>query len=407
MRILLSAYACRPHQGSEHGLGWGWATTLAGLGHRVHVLTRRANQAFIERELAANPVPNLSFSWIDYPEWCRRAIVATAVGRRTYYHLWQLAAFGAARRLLAEQSFDVGHHVTFARYWSVSPLAFLPLPFLWGPVGGGEDAPLPHWPRLGVGGALFELARVTARRLSEFNPLLRATARRAVLAVATTPDTADRLRRLGAPRVVVASQVALSEAELRSLADASRPPPAPWRFALSGELIPLKAPHLVVGALARLPDLDWRLDIFGTGPWEGHIRRLAQDHGIGDRLVFHGWLPRRRLLAEIKACHAMIFAGLHDSGGMVCAEAMAAGLPVVALALGGAKVLLADGGGILVEAPDPGTAMSGLAETLRRLMAAPEDLPALSAQARARAAECFLWPDRARRLYALLAEARK
>ena len=34
-KILLSAYACEPHKGSEPGIGWNWAIQLASLGHQV------------------------------------------------------------------------------------------------------------------------------------------------------------------------------------------------------------------------------------------------------------------------------------------------------------------------------------------------------------------------------------
>lgn len=402
MRVLLSAYACRPNEGSERGLGWGWATTLAGLGHDVHVISRSRNRAWVERELALRPISGLRFTWVELPEWVLRLVHRGSGGKRIYYSLWQLAAYRAAKKLLAKGDFDVIHHVTFAKYWSLSPLAFLPRPFIWGPVGGGEDAPLRHWPHLGRQGIIFEMARAIARRLSEMNPFLRLAARRAALAVATTPETAARMRVLGARRIVLMSQVALAPCEIAQLGRLDRPPPSPWRLALVGGLVPLKAPHLVIGALAQLRDLDWRLEIFGAGPWLEHTRQLAVRKGVADRVVFHGHLPRRFVLTEMGKCHALIFAGLHDSGGMGCAEAMAAGLPVVALALGGPKVVVAGAAGMLVDASDPKMAMDGMARALRGLMSAPENLPVLSAAARAHAAEAFPWPKRAAKLYSLI-----
>ena len=48
MRILLSAYACRPNAGSEPGVGWNWATHLAARGMEVHVLVAKRNQGPVE-----------------------------------------------------------------------------------------------------------------------------------------------------------------------------------------------------------------------------------------------------------------------------------------------------------------------------------------------------------------------
>ena len=40
MRILLSAFSCGPHRGSEEGVGWNWAIEAARLGHEVIALTQ-------------------------------------------------------------------------------------------------------------------------------------------------------------------------------------------------------------------------------------------------------------------------------------------------------------------------------------------------------------------------------
>src|SRR5215467_5078362 len=54
MRLLLSAYACRPNAGSEPGFGWNWATHLADRGIEVHALVAKRNQEPIEAGLRAN-----------------------------------------------------------------------------------------------------------------------------------------------------------------------------------------------------------------------------------------------------------------------------------------------------------------------------------------------------------------
>ena len=64
MKVLLSAFACSPGRGSEPGVGWGWATSLADIGHEVTVLT---SSRFREPILAANP-PGIEFHFIDNPE---------------------------------------------------------------------------------------------------------------------------------------------------------------------------------------------------------------------------------------------------------------------------------------------------------------------------------------------------
>jgi hypothetical protein len=145
-------------------------------------------------------------------------------GVQVYYYLWQISAIPFVRRLHREVGFDVVQHATFVKYWAPSALAFLKgVPFILGPVGGGESAPLSLWPTLGLRGFLYEVARTLAPFLGELDPLVRLTARRAALALATTPETAARLARLGARRVEVMSEAALPQRRYRRLGETASP----------------------------------------------------------------------------------------------------------------------------------------------------------------------------------------
>lgn len=53
MRILLSAYSCEPHRGSEPGLGWNTTIELAR-NHEVWVITKERHRKAIEQELRTN-----------------------------------------------------------------------------------------------------------------------------------------------------------------------------------------------------------------------------------------------------------------------------------------------------------------------------------------------------------------
>ncbi len=53
-RVLLSAFACEPHKGSEPEVGWQWALQMARF-HDVTVLTQSKNRPAIESELKKQP----------------------------------------------------------------------------------------------------------------------------------------------------------------------------------------------------------------------------------------------------------------------------------------------------------------------------------------------------------------
>ena len=77
-----------------------------------------------------------------------------------------------------------------------------------------------------------------------------------------------------------------------------------------------------------------------------------------------GAILRRHVLEKLGECDVLVRPSLHDSGGWVCLEAMAAGRPVVWLGLGGSAPQVTDQTGIKVPAISPDQAANGLARAL-------------------------------------------
>ena len=144
LKVLVSAFYCEPGKGSEEGVGWNMAREIARH-HEVWTLTRLKNRRSIEAEMSRVPVPRLHFVYCDLPSWGRWWARGQLLEWHLYYYLWQIYIYFVARRLHREVRFDLLHHVTFVKYWIPSFLALLPVPFVWGPVGGGESAPRSFW----------------------------------------------------------------------------------------------------------------------------------------------------------------------------------------------------------------------------------------------------------------------
>jgi hypothetical protein len=186
--------------------------------HSVWVLTRpdeSKNQ--IEAELAVNPNPNLKFVYFTLPFWRDSLRLGQAGAMQLHYYLWQIQAYWIARKLHQEIGFDVIHHITFVRYSTPSLLSLLPVPFIWGPVGGGESAPEAFWQDFRPKARLYEVVRLLAHRLGEFDPLVRLTARKSQIVYATTQDTARRLKKVGVKNPIIYAESGLSEAEIDEL----------------------------------------------------------------------------------------------------------------------------------------------------------------------------------------------
>lgn len=370
LRILLSAYACEPWKGSEPGVGWNVARAVAAE-HEVWVLTRANNRLAIEAALAQNPQPQLHFAYYDLPPRLRGWKHGQR-GVHLYYLLWQAGAAAVARELHARVGFDVAHHVTFVNYYWPTAVDGLGMPFLWGPVGGGESAPRGFWPGLGARGAAYEVTRELNRWLAERNPQVRAAARHAGLALATTPETAGRLRRLGAREVRVFSQVGLPGDEIDALGSLPQPPERPFRFLSLGRLLALKGFHLGLEAFARSGLKEAEYWIVGDGPERKRLERLAERLGVAGRVRFWGWLAREQALQALGQCHVLVHPSLHDSGGWVCLEAMAAGRPVLCLGLGGPAMQVDANTGFQIVPREPEKVVIDLGTSMFRLAYEPK-----------------------------------
>jgi hypothetical protein len=167
MKILLSAYACEPNKGSEPGVGWNWALALVRRGHMVWVVTRKNNQVSIELELAKlgeTYVSNLHFFYYDLPSWATWWKKARR-GVHLYYLLWQWGAYQLAKKKHSTQTFELVHHITFVSVRQPSFMGNLKIPFIFGPVAGGEHAPWPLRNGFGWQGWLKDLVRDFANLL--------------------------------------------------------------------------------------------------------------------------------------------------------------------------------------------------------------------------------------------------
>jgi glycosyltransferase involved in cell wall biosynthesis len=152
-------------------------------------------------------------------------------------------------------------------------------------------------------------------------------------------------------------------------------------------------------AAAALPGSEYWL--VGSGPELANLKRLARDLGITHKVRFLGQLTRVDALAKLAACQALVHPSLHDSGGYVCLEAMAAGRPVICLDLAGPATQVTENTGIKVPAQDPQQAVRDLANAMITLANNPDMRLRMGQAARERAATVFAWERKGESLSAL------
>jgi glycosyltransferase involved in cell wall biosynthesis len=394
MKVLVSAYTCEPGRGSEEGVGWNRVQQAARF-HDVWVLTQQEGRQGIKAALASEALPRVQFIFLDLPPWARFWKKGRR-GAQLHYYLWQLAAYFVGRRLHRKVGFDLIHHVTLVKYWMPSFLGLLPVPFIWGPVGGGESPPRALRRCFSLRGRLYEVLRDLARKMGECDPFVRHTARKATLGLATTEDTAKRMRMLGCRRVSVHSEAGLPQEEIRRLSSIPPCQSSPFRLLSIGNLHHWKGFELGIRAFAlfcrEFPGSEYWL--IGDGPERKRLRKLPQRLGVAGSVTFWGAIPRSQVLEKLGHCDVLVHPSLHDSGGWACLEAMAAGRPVICLDLGGPAFQVTEETGIKIPAIAPEQVVHDLAAAFYKLASDPGVRARLSLGARKRVQEHFDWDEK-------------
>jgi glycosyltransferase involved in cell wall biosynthesis len=129
---------------------------------------------------------------------------------------------------------------------------------------------------------------------------------------------------------------------------------APLQILSVGAVLPRKGYDVLINALAPLQDLDWRLTI--AGALDRHadavaaVQKAIRKHGLEDRVTLAGKVVPATLERHYDSADLFVSASLFEGYGMVLAEAMARGLPMVIAAGGAAAETAGDAAALHVEA---------------------------------------------------------
>lgn len=169
-----------------------------------------------------------------------------------------------------------------------------------------------------------------------------------------------------------ARTIPASDAALRATAGPGRRVVAVLR--LSARKSPETLLHAMVGVRAALDGGAPRVDVYGDGPERAALERRAAELGLADLVTFHGARTQGEIADALALADVFVLPGAREAFGIAAAEALAAGVPVIAMAGCGASDVFADGvAGLFVhDADELGSAIVRLVgdDALRMRMAA-------------------------------------
>lgn len=332
MKVLISAYACSPLQGSEAAVGWGFVINLAK-SHDIWVIVEKnkfRNDILHFCETFPDSVQRVKFFFIEK----KRNRFLRKIWPPSYYYFyrkWHKDAFNLARKLHSEIHFDLCHQLTMVGFREPGFLWKLPIPFVWGPVGGMGFYPLRFLSNANLHTILYYILYNFYNYIQmKYQKRSRhaATCAGIGLFFATSENKfySDRYWNINNSSNI--PEVGLPSVTLNN--PNRRYGNQPLNIIWSGSHIPRKALDLALYSLSKLPDeSNYHLNILGAGPLTNSLKKLAFQLRIQNRVTFHGWIQRDLSLQVMQGGHLMLITSLRDLSSTVTVEALAQGLPII------------------------------------------------------------------------------
>jgi glycosyltransferase involved in cell wall biosynthesis len=129
-----------------------------------------------------------------------------------------------------------------------------------------------------------------------------------------------------------------------------------------GSLKPIKGlPHLF-DALSKLGQerIDWHVDIVGEGPARREYERMVLELGLTGKVIFQSLRSKQEVAEFMRKADLLVLPSLVETFGVVAAEALASGTPVLATRCGGPEEFVTDEVGLLIPPGDSDALYKGL-----------------------------------------------
>lgn len=336
----MSAYGCEPNKGSEQGVGWNWVLQLAKL-TEVVVITRLNNREDIEANLPKKFIGRIFFIYYDLPEAILR-YKQKERGLYFYYLLWQWGAYKLARAEIQKRPVSLAMHLTFGSIWLPTFMHRLPVPFIWGPVGGGEAVPFALISRLPFNDRFIQYIRYFLMASLRFNPLVIGLANRSKIIITRTEDTAKIIPEYLRSKTRTILETAASENWFDNEKTQKKATNTETIKAIyTGRLVAFKNLELAIRAVARARNrgFDIQFLIVGEGPLKKSLSKLAAEMGISDYVTFVGRQTQKDVFNLLSESDVYLFPSLREGGTWSLMEAMAMGLPSICVQTSGMAVI--------------------------------------------------------------------
>ena len=349
--ILLIAFACKPNEGSEAGVGWNYINLVKNImpNDNIYVLTWADED---QPKLLKKYECDFNFIYYDlgkkYKKFFRKDFTKGLKLMELYYIIWQKKAIKKIIKEYGKDFFDIVHHITFVSATLPSEFIKLESKFIWGPISSNDLYPY----KIGIKKSLYMklfIKDIMKNIMRRFSPTFRKDLKEANAIIANTLDIKDKLKinkdvynisSIGIERYIYKkfNDIYISGSE--------------FNIAFIGEFMSIKNVDLVLESFAiynKNFNPNSKLHLIGDGENKFIVDKIIEKENLDKNVIKYGWIKRKDVVKKLKNEIDLLLFPTCEKAGMVILEAMQFGIPIVGLNYGGPKILTKGNGAKLVE----------------------------------------------------------
>lgn len=333
MNILYIAYSCSPVTGSEDRVGWNVAVEMSKI-HRVHVITKIEHKEAIECYLHQYPIDNICFHYVDIPNIYKRFFKGFLYSGRL--NIWHNIALPLAEEICRKYKIEIIHQLTPVELRAIGDYGRIKnVKYICGPLGGGEYVPkgLSFYKK---GHYSVELLRDLMNRWYRLWFKITGRLERCDYFIYANEETKQYM---GCGNHVEA-EIAVDSICPKKKSSFNKN----CVFLMAGRMIYRKGLDFLFDTIERIPeDKLFEVRIIGDGPEMHKLKsRWDKSKKLQKHIVFMGRIPFLEMKNEYDKADVFLMPSIRETTGSVLFEAMANGIPIIAINHFGSGLLLND-----------------------------------------------------------------
>lgn len=369
LSILINAYACSPHMGSEPGMAWNWCINLAKY-CELHIITEGEFRDKIETTLPTLPQgKNMHFYYNPVSDEIRKMCWNQGDWRfYKYYKEWQWKTYLMAKDICQHRHIDILHQLNMIGFREPGYLWKIPnIPFAWGPIGGLKQFPTAYLEGCGLKMKLFNhIKNIINIAQIKYDKRVNKAFNRADLLISSIPDSYKAIKKYKNLESIIIPETGcfdIQENIVKNFKDEC------LHIMWVGKFDFRKQLPLALQILKKTQNPKLHLDIYGTGNDKQvqEVHDLAEKLQLNQSVTWHGNQPNKVIIEAMKKAHIFLFTSISEDTSTVVLEAVSNQLPVVCFDACGMGYVINEKVGRKIILSNPKQSINDFAKVLNEL----------------------------------------